>query len=118
MFYVYLIQEYPLESTPFCKVGVTKDPLKRLESLQQGNPRYLRPYCQLENKPDCEFGICFESESDANKFESDLLAALEAEGVRLSRDGGGKLREWLQYPPKYIWDIMVKQLCSYRKLQN
>ena len=115
MHYVYLIHEYPLEKTPYCKVGHSKRPLKRLEELQAGNPRYLRPYCQLDAKPETDFGIRFEQETTARKFEEEVLEKLKEHGVRITRDGGGKLREWLECEPDFVWKIMISLLSKYLK---
>ena len=115
MHYVYLIQEYPLEKTPYCKIGHTNTPLRRLEQLQAGNPRYLRPYCQLDVKPNTEFGIRFDTKEMAIQFEAEILERLKLEGVRISRDGGGKSREWLECHPDLVWKLMITLLSQYLK---
>ncbi|HHK8521711.1 GIY-YIG nuclease family protein [Vibrio parahaemolyticus] len=109
-YYVYLLQEYPLESTPHCKVGFSKNPLKRLEQLQSGNPRYLRPYPHNHQKPKEDFGIWFEQKETAVQFETELLERLSNHGVRISRDSGGKLREWVECCPELVWGIMIEML--------
>lgn len=121
-YFLYLIHEEPIEFPYYCKVGYTKNPIKRLRELQAGNPRYLRSY-DYHNRPTREFGLLLPSESHARALEAKVFEILESEGVVLRQDlnyvkTSCSSREWVTMSPDKLWLILAEAYHKYMVENN
>tara|TARA_B100000614_G_C14467517_1_gene461092 strand:- start:465 stop:848 length:384 start_codon:yes stop_codon:yes gene_type:complete len=120
-YYVYVIYESPAEEPYFCKVGYSRNPLRRLKELQAGNPRALRTP-DHPRYPTAPFGFKFKSEDDAKLVESKVHERLRDMGLGLMSDyqyekNYSYRREWFSgIHPEEIWDILLKE--SYKQFKK
>jgi hypothetical protein len=116
--YVYMLFESPIREPYYFKVGYSRDPLKRLDQLQAGNPRHLRCW-EFDRRPTKPFGFEFETEDHARRFEQRVHARLEGMGLRMRRDLNYETleaceREWLaDLHPEKVWLLMAEMYCEF-----
>lgn len=122
-YYLYLLHEVPIKEPYYCKIGITQNPLSRLDQLQAGNPRPLRPI-DYSQKPNGDFGFPLPTREHAVELEARLLARFDYEGMRLRRDFDYERltappREWIAgLHPDKVFEIIVKEWVLYRKEQG
>lgn len=123
-FYVYMLHEAPEQEPFWCKVGYSDNPLKRLNELQAGNPRYLRCW-EYTRRPTNQFGLPLPDRSHARRLERRIHERLEEMGLRTLRDydyttDSAPKREWFAglHPSKMslLIDEMYFQYCKEHRL--
>lgn len=120
IYYVYLIHESPIDKIPYCKIGLTSDPVRRLAQLQTGNPRALRSW-DFEQRPTKPFGLRLPSKMLALELEQRLLKKLGEMGYRLMQDYNYQTNtsapsEWIEgIHPNDLWLISVQDYVAFLK---
>jgi hypothetical protein len=118
-YYLYLIYETPIEPPFHCKIGFTRNPLRRLRELQQGNPRVLRSWDYMRRSTE-NFGFSFDSKASARNAEAAVHARLRKAGYGIRGDvdyesGYASEREWIAgVHPEKLWVIMVEETYANR----
>lgn len=122
-YYLYMLHESPIAKPYYCKVGVTHDPLRRLDQLQSGNPRPLRAW-DFMRRPTEPFGFRLPTKEHAYRLESLVHKRLEDMGMRVRRDLNYKTmhapaREWFaELHPEKLWLLIANMYLEYSKENN
>lgn len=119
--YVYVIYEKDSRSGPYnVKVGFTQDPVRRLRTLQAGNPRPLRS-ADYEQMPTIPFGFPCPSKEMAREVEKAVHDRLRSQGVGVMSDFNYETetsfpREWFSYSdPLEVWQIVAEEAMKLRR---
>ncbi len=75
-FYVYMLHEAPEQEPFWCKVSYSDNPLKRLNELQAGNPRYLRCW-EYTRRPTNQFGLPLPDKAHARAWKAGFTSGLK-----------------------------------------
>ena len=117
-YYLYLLHESPIREVPYCKIGVTSNPVRRLSQLQAGNPRAIRAW-DYQRRPTRSFGLELPTKALACELEQRLLSKFEGMGVRLRQDYNyendtANTREWIEgVHPEVASQIIDKEYVTF-----
>lgn len=99
--YVYVIYEVTGTDPKYSKVGHSREPLKRLRTLQTGNPRLLR-VAMASSSPGKRFSFPLPSEALAKELEGKVLQYYRESGVNVTGT------EWIEgVDPEAVWNTVL-----------